>query len=74
VEPTISTARCLSSTATTATAARRREEVTKPSFLNRNEFGGTAGGPVWLPKLYDGRNRTFWFFSHEAHPQHRALL
>ncbi len=47
--------------------ARRREEGNKPSFLNRNEFGGTAGGPVWLPKLYDGRNRTFWFFSHESH-------
>jgi hypothetical protein len=28
-----------------------------------NEFGGSAGGPVVLPRLYDGRNRTFWFFS-----------
>lgn len=24
-------------------------------------FGGTAGGPVWLPKIYNGKNRTFFF-------------
>lgn len=29
----------------------------------QNEYGGTIGGPVVLPKLYNGRNRTFWFFS-----------
>ncbi|MCI0704405.1 MAG: TonB-dependent receptor, partial [Planctomycetia bacterium] len=29
----------------------------------QNEFGGTIGGPVVLPKLYDGRDKTFWFFS-----------
>jgi hypothetical protein len=26
-----------------------------------NDFGFTAGGPVYIPKLYDGRNRTFFF-------------
>jgi len=31
----------------------------------RNDFGGTIGGPVWIPKLYDGHNRTFFFFSYE---------
>jgi outer membrane receptor protein involved in Fe transport len=30
-----------------------------------NQFGGTIGGPVFLPKLYDGRNRTFFFFNTE---------
>jgi hypothetical protein len=31
--------------------------------VNRqNEFGGTLGGPVVIPKLYDGRNRTFFYF------------
>jgi hypothetical protein len=30
-----------------------------------NQFGGTLGGPVWIPKLYDGRNRTFFFFNTE---------
>ena len=28
-------------------------------------FGGTAGGPVWLPKLYNGRNRTFFFAGYQ---------
>lgn len=28
-----------------------------------NEFGGTLGGPVWLPKVYDGREKTFFFVS-----------
>jgi hypothetical protein len=31
--------------------------------LKRNQFGGTIGGPVFLPKVYDGRNRSFFFFS-----------
>jgi hypothetical protein len=26
----------------------------------------SAGGPVWIPKLYDGRNKTFWFFNYTA--------
>lgn len=30
-----------------------------------NRFGGTVGGPVLLPKIYDGRNRTFFFTSYE---------
>ena len=37
--------------------------------LRRNEFGGALGGPVWLPKVYNGRNRTFFFFNLEAIPQ-----
>lgn len=28
-----------------------------------NEVGGVIGGPIWIPKLYDGRNKTFWFFT-----------
>jgi hypothetical protein len=31
-----------------------------------NLFGGSAGGPVWLPKIYKGKNRTFWFFNYEG--------
>ena len=48
--------------------ARRREDFyAKPPQLIRNEYGGSVGGPVILPKLYDGRNRTFWFFSYEGY-------
>jgi hypothetical protein len=31
----------------------------------RNDWGFTVGGPVWLPKLYDGRDKTFFFFTWE---------
>jgi Carboxypeptidase regulatory-like domain len=31
----------------------------------RNDYGGTFGGPVWIPKVYDGRNKTFFFFNWE---------
>ena len=31
----------------------------------RNDYGGTMGGPVFVPKLYDGHNRTFFFFNWE---------
>lgn len=33
--------------------------------LNRNEFGGSVGGPIVIPKLYDGRNRSFFFVAFE---------
>ena len=29
--------------------------------LKRNQFGGSAGGPVVIPGLYNGKNRTFFF-------------
>jgi len=37
------------------------------SKLRRNQFGGTLSGPVYLPKLYNGRNRTFFLFSWESY-------
>jgi hypothetical protein len=33
----------------------------------RNEFGASAGGPIVIPHLYDGRNRSFWFFAYERY-------
>jgi Carboxypeptidase regulatory-like domain len=33
--------------------------------IHQNDFGFTVGGPVWIPKLYNGRNRTFFFFAFE---------
>jgi Carboxypeptidase regulatory-like domain len=29
---------------------------------HQNDFGGSLGGPVRIPRLYDGRNKTFFFF------------
>jgi hypothetical protein len=34
--------------------------------LKRNQFGGGVGGPVVLPKIYNGKNRTFFFVNYEA--------
>jgi hypothetical protein len=31
----------------------------------RNDYGFTLGGPVWIPKLYNGRDKTFFFFNWE---------
>lgn len=33
--------------------------------LHYNNFGETLGGPIWIPKVYNGKNRTFFFFSQE---------
>lgn len=30
-----------------------------------NTYGGTIGGPIYIPKLYDGRNKSFFFFAFE---------
>jgi hypothetical protein len=34
------------------------------SFSNR--WGGSIGGPVWIPKVYNGRNKTFAFWAYEG--------
>ena len=38
----------------------------KPVF-HRNDFGATIGGPIYLPKIYDGRNKSYFFFSYEGY-------
>lgn len=38
----------------------------KPTKLRYNDFGGTIGGPVYIPKIYEQTNKTFFFFSEEA--------
>ena len=38
--------------------------------LRYNQFGGTTGGPVYVPKLYNGKDRTFFFFSYEGYRNH----
>jgi hypothetical protein len=36
------------------------------SIYKQNDFGATVGGPVWIPKVYRGRDKTFFFFSYEG--------
>ncbi|MCI0337363.1 MAG: carboxypeptidase regulatory-like domain-containing protein [Acidobacteria bacterium] len=36
------------------------------SVYKQNDFGASLGGPVWIPKLYNGKNRTFFFFAFEG--------
>jgi Carboxypeptidase regulatory-like domain len=38
----------------------------KKSPLRRNQFGGTLGGPVYIPKVYNGHDRTFFFVDYEG--------
>src|SRR6266481_6080253 len=34
---------------------------------HQNDFGGSLGGPVWIPKLYNGHDKSFFFFSWEQY-------
>jgi hypothetical protein len=54
-------------------AIGRNENPNALANRNTHQFGGTAGGPMFLPRfgeggpmLYNGRNRTFWFFYYEG--------
>ena len=38
-----------------------------------NQYGGSVGGPVVLPRMYDGRNRTFFFANYEGFKQRQGL-
>jgi hypothetical protein len=35
-------------------------------LYRRNDFGGTIGGPIVIPHIYDGKGKTHFFFSEEA--------
>src|SRR5262249_12507452 len=40
----------------------------------RFDFGGTFGGPVRIPKLYNGREKTFFFFSFEQFSSKQLVI
>jgi hypothetical protein len=46
--------------------ARNFFDLSTISPLRQNQFGYTLGGPVWIPKLYNGRDRTFFFAEYEG--------
>ena len=35
--------------------------------VRRNDFGFSLGGPAYIPHVYDGRNKTFFFFAWEGY-------
>lgn len=37
-----------------------------PEYI-RNEFGASAGGPIILPHVYHGKDKSFWFFAYERY-------
>ena len=46
--------------------------VPKVAPFKQNQFGGTLGGPLSIPGLYNGRNKTFWFFAYDGGRQHTS--
>ncbi|MBL8215630.1 MAG: TonB-dependent receptor [Bryobacterales bacterium] len=36
------------------------------SVYRQNDFGFTVSGPVWIPKVYNGKNKSFFFVSYEG--------
>lgn len=37
------------------------------SIYHRNDFGINAGGPVYLPKIYNGKDKTYFYFAYEGY-------
>jgi hypothetical protein len=37
--------------------------------VRQHEFGFNVGGPVWIPKVYDGKNKTFFYFTRNWYRQ-----
>jgi len=35
-------------------------------ILKQHDFGGTVGGPIYIPKVYNGRNKTFFFATYQG--------
>ncbi|HTA70669.1 MAG TPA: TonB-dependent receptor, partial [Bryobacteraceae bacterium] len=48
-------------------------EHTRPQ-VRRNDYGFTVGGPIWIPKVYNGKNKSFFFFSWEQYLNSQAVL
>jgi hypothetical protein len=42
--------------------------------LKRNQFGGDLGGPVLIPHLYNGRDKTFFFVDYEGQRLRQGLV
>ena len=45
---------------------QKRVPGSKVGVSRQNQFGGSVGGPIWIPKIYDGRDKLFFFFAYEG--------
>jgi len=53
--------------ATADVFGNNRGQKGEPNTDHETNWGGSVGGPVWIPKLYDGRNKAFWFVSYDRY-------
>ncbi len=47
-------------------SAHAWNDPSKPSFENHNMFHANVGGPLDIPHVYDGHNKTFYFFDYSG--------
>jgi hypothetical protein len=38
----------------------------RKAIYRQNDFGASVGGPIWIPKIYNGKNKSFFFFAYEG--------
>jgi len=43
------------------------EQLARVNPFSYHELSGTMGGPVYIPKVYNGKDKTFWFFGFQRH-------
>lgn len=40
-------------------------ELLRPKYI-QNQYGGSIGGPVWIPKVFNGKNKLFFFYNFQG--------
>lgn len=55
-------------------ANKLQTPVVKRPANNYNQFGVVLSGPVWIPKIYDSRDRTFFYLNYDQTVQRVATL
>ena len=43
------------------------EQLPRDNPFTYHELSATMGGPVYIPKIYNGKDKTFWFFGFQRH-------
>lgn len=47
------------------TARNYFDRTASPRPFNRNQFGATVGGPIYIPRLINGKDKAWFFFSYQ---------